>query len=147
MKILGSFSLSARIKLQDGVNPEDGFFYIQEVVFNDSLVLLSNFVSAAGDTSFWEEFVETSWDEEDKGVYGLSMTGDNIGLDIDDGKNDLEKLASLIESGDFEAKMGICFRRDGDDEGNLIEDYATFALDYFEARKVSEEEFQEFGYD
>ena len=148
MKFIASFSVSAKIKLQNNISPEDGFFYIQEVAFNDSISLLSNFVDeTSGTTSFWEEFVETSWDEEGEGIYSLSVTGENIGLDISDDHKNLEELAGLLESGDFEASMGFCFKRDGDEGGNLIEGYTTFPVDYFEGKKASDDEFQEFGYD
>ena len=66
---------------------------------------------------------------------------------INDSKHNLEELADLLESGNFEARMSLCFRRDGDEEGNLIEDYETFPLDYFEGHQASNEEFKEYGYE
>ena len=149
MNLLASFSGTIRVKLKNDHQPEDGFFYLSSIQLDDSLTLVSSFIHQNGNCEFWEERVESCWSESsDAGVWDLNVSGQDIGLSVNLSDNpELESsLLSLIEKGEFQPKVEVSFKVDGDSEEDLVLKQSHSDLDNLEIRGCSEDEWEEEGY-
>ena len=149
MNLLASFSGTIRVKLKNDHQPEDGFFYLSSIQLDDSLTLVSSFIHQNGNCEFWEERVESCWSESsDAGVWDLDVSGQDIGLSVNLSDNpELESsLLSLIEKGEFQPKVEVSFKVDGDSEEDLVLKQSHNDLENLEIRGCSEDEWEEEGY-
>ena len=149
MNLLASFSGTIRVKLKNDHQPEDGFFYLSSIQLDDSLTIVSSFIHQNGNCEFWEERVESCWSESsDAGVWDLDVSGQDIGLSVNLSDNpELESsMLSLIEKGEFQPKVEVSFKVDGDSEEDLVLEQSHNELDYLEIRGCSEDEWEEEGY-
>ena len=149
MNLLASFSGTIRVKLKNDHQPEDGFFYLSSIQLDDSLTLVSSFIHQNGNCEFWEERVESCWSESsDAGVWDLDVSGQDIGLSVNLSDNpELESsLLSLIEKCEFQPKVEVSFKVDGDSEEDLVLKQSHSDLDNLEIRGCSEDEWEEEGY-
>lgn len=149
MNLLASFSGTISVRLKSDHQPEDGFFYLSSIQLDDNLTLVSSFIHQEGNCEFWEERVDSSWSEStDAGVWDLDISGQDIGLSINlSNSPELEScLLSAIEKEEFNPKLRVSFRVDGDSEEDLVLEQSLNDLDYLEIRSCSEEEWEEEGY-